>query len=74
MLYKFKSQNLDNLISKLKVLNPMNTLKRGYAIVKINDKVIADASIIKLDDNISVELEKANIEAKVVKINEKEGK
>lgn len=34
IIYKFKKQNLDNLISKLEVLNPMNTLKRGYAIVK----------------------------------------
>ena len=66
--------NLNNLLSKLETLNPVSTLKRGYAIVKLDDKVIADASLIKIDDNISVELEKENIEAKVIKINKKEGK
>ena len=40
ILYKYKEQNLINIISKLEVLNPLNTLKRGYAIVKKEDKVI----------------------------------
>ena len=55
-------------------MNPISTLKRGYAIVKIDKKVISDASIIKMDDKISIELEKENIEAKVLNVIKKEGK
>ena len=37
-------------ISKLDVLNPLNTLKRGYSIVKKNEKVITDINKLKKDD------------------------
>ena len=42
IIYKFKVQHLEHIINKLDVLNPMNTLKRGYAIVKKTEKVITD--------------------------------
>ena len=40
----------DRYINKLDVLNPMNTLKRGYSIVKKDDKVISDIDKINIDD------------------------
>ena len=68
MLYKFKKQNLSNMINKLEVLNPMNTLKRGYAIVKKDDKSISDTSKIKKDDIININLEKGTIISKVMEV------
>lgn len=68
LLYKFKEQNLVNLISKLEVLNPMNTIKRGYAIVKQNDKVVIDAKKLKIDDIINIDIKNAVIDAKIVKV------
>lgn len=68
MLYKFKEQNLNNMINKLEVLNPLNTLKRGYAIVRKDDKVISDISDVKNDDVISVNLEKGTIVSKVLEV------
>ena len=38
MLYKYSAQRLEHIISKLEVLNPLNTLNRGYAIIKKEDK------------------------------------
>jgi len=70
MLYKFKSQNLDNIISKLEVLNPMNTIKRGYAIVRSNDKVISSVKNIKAKDKIFINLKDGNIETEVIKVGE----
>ena len=58
MLYKFKKQNLDNLINKLEVLNPMNTLKRGYAIIKKDNTVVSDINNINVDDTINIKLNK----------------
>ena len=68
MLYKFKEQNLYNMINKLEVLNPMNTLKRGYAIVRKDEEVLTDIKKIKKDDIISVNLEKGTIISKVMEV------
>ena len=68
ILYKFKSQNLNNLINKLEVLNPLNTIKRGYAIVKFENKVLSDINLVKKDDSINIELKNGKIEAKVMEV------
>jgi len=68
ILYKFKKQSLMNLIGKLDVLNPMNTLKRGYAIVKSDNKVISDISKINKDDLINIDIQNGSISAKVVEV------
>ena len=71
ILYQFKSQHLDKLIEKLSVLNPLNTLKRWYAIIKINDKVVSDTKKIKKDDLLKIELRNGTIDAKVEKVGKK---
>lgn len=73
ILYQFKSQHLDKLIEKLSVLNPLNTLKRGYAIIKINDKVVSDTKKIKKDDLLKIELRNGSIDAKVEKVGKNNG-
>ena len=69
ILYKFKNQNLEHLINKLDVLNPMNTLKRGYAIIKKDNKVISDSKKLKKDDIINIDIKNGIINAKVVEVN-----
>lgn len=71
ILYKFKEQKLIGLVEKLEVLNPLNTLKRGYTIVRSNDKVISDIKKIKKDDELEVEFKNGKVITKVVKIGEK---
>lgn len=73
ILYQFKQQKLTNMIEKLKVMNPLNTLKRGYAIVKKKDKVISDISKIKENDELLINLKNGNIYTKVVKVSEENG-
>ena len=69
IMYKFKMQNLEHLINKLDVLNPMNTLKRGYSIVKKDNKVISDIKNVCVDDMINVSIKNGIINAKVVEVN-----
>ena len=69
ILYKYKKQNLEHLINKLDVLNPMNTLKRGYAIVKSDNKVIDNIDMIHMDDIINVNIKNGIINAKVLEVN-----
>ena len=68
IMYKFKMQNLEHIINKLEVLNPMNTLKRGYSIVKKDDKVITDIEKVSVDDMINVNIKNGVINAKVVEV------
>ena len=69
-IFENKINTYDNLINKLNVLNPLNTLKRGYSITKINDKVVTNITNIKINDNINVTLENGNIDAKVTNVKE----
>ncbi len=70
IMYKFKMQNLEHIINKLDVLNPMNTLKRGYSIVKKDEKVISDINNISVDDIVNISIKNGNINAKVVEVND----
>ena len=69
IMYKFKMQNLEHIINKLDVLNPMNTLKRGYSIVKKDNKVISNIDNIKVDDVINIDIKNGMINAKVLEVN-----
>ena len=73
IIYKFKKQNLDNIIGKLEVLNPMNTLKRGYAIVKENNHVISTIAKVKQKQEININLKDGEIIAKVLEVREENG-
>ena len=68
ILYKYKEQNLEHIVNKLEMLNPMNTLKRGYAIIKKDEKVISDSQKLEKDDIINVALRDGKISAKVLEV------
>ncbi len=65
---------LHNLINTLETLNPISTLKRGYAIVRNDNHIITDASILKENEEINIELDEELINAKVINVLKKEGK
>ena len=69
-IFENKINNYNNLINKLDVLNPLNTLKRGYSITKVNNIVINSVKNINMNDNINITLEDGNIDAKVVNVKE----
>lgn len=60
------TNNYNNLIRTLEALNPLLTLKRGYGIIKHNDKAIESVKKIKKDDIINIELQDGKIDAKVL--------
>ena len=66
---------IDNMIEKLEVLNPLNSLKRGYAIIKKDDIAITDISKLKKGDTINIDVNKGVITSTIDSINIlKEGK
>lgn len=61
-----KSNKYLQLISKLETLSPLLTLKRGYAIAKLDNKVIKSCKNLKKDTKITVEFTDGSIDAKVL--------
>ena len=71
ILYQFREQHLGKLIEKLDVLNPMNTLKRGYAIVKSDGKVVSDSLKLKKGMSLNIELRDGIVQTKIEKVGNK---
>lgn len=55
-----------NLLGKLESLNPMSTLKRGYAITKKDGKVISSKNELTLHDKIEIELQDGSVNAQII--------
>ena len=65
-----KINNYTNLLTKLEVLNPITTIKRGYTITKVNNKSITSIKNIKKKDKIITEFIDGKIESEVLEIYE----
>ena len=53
-------------LSKLEILNPLNTLKRGYTLAKSDGKVISSSNDLKSGDELEVEFADGNVNTKVI--------
>ena len=54
------------ILSKLEVLNPLLTLKRGYSIVKKDNKVIDSINKLSKGNKVDIELQDGNIKAEII--------
>mgnify|MGYP004567651645 CR=1 FL=1 len=63
-----------NILNKLDALNPINTIKRGYSITKIDDVVITSVSDITNDSIITTDLADGKIISKVMNVEENKWK
>jgi len=70
---KINDLKIGNMIDKLNVLNPLNSLKRGYAIIRKDNQVIKELNTLKINDNIKIELSNGYIESTINDIKRKEG-
>ena len=66
-----KKNNYVNLLSKLEVLNPVTTLKRGYSVTRVGDKIITNIGDIKVNDIVVTEVSNGKIESTVKSIYDK---
>ena len=65
-IIKNQKENYLLQLSKLEILNPLNTLKRGYSLAKIEGKVVSSAKQLKSGDDLEVEFEDGNVNTKVI--------
>ncbi len=71
LLIDNKKNNYVNLLSKLEVLNPITTLKRGYSVTRVNDKIIKNSKDVKKGDTIITSVSDGKIESVVENVYEK---
>ena len=67
-IYENKQNTYNHLIEKLEVLNPLNTLKRGYSITKKDNKVLTSIKDIKKDNIVNISLKDGEFSANVVSV------
>lgn len=73
ILYRDKQIYLENIINKLELLNPLNSLKRGFSITYKDNKLVKDIDSVDIKDNIDIKVANGIISATITekrKVNE----
>lgn len=68
IIYQEKLKKNNHLIEKLDILNPLNSLKRGYSITKKDNKCINSIKNLNKNDNINIRLYDGSVEAKILEV------
>lgn len=69
-IYKHQQIRLENIIDKLNIINPLNTLKRGYTLTYSNDNIVKDIKDIKVGNVIKTRFTNGTVESTVTNIKE----
>ena len=62
--------NLDTIITKIELMNPLTILKRGYSITYFNDKVLKEDIKLSVNDQINIKTSNRSIKAQVLDVKE----
>jgi exodeoxyribonuclease VII large subunit len=63
---KDKKERYLRNVGKLEVLNPLLTLKRGYAITKSNNKIVSSVKDVKAGDQLDIEFDDGTVNTRVI--------
>jgi len=66
LITKSKKEEYIRNLGKLEILNPLLTLKRGYTIAKVNDKVVTSVNDVNKDDEVEVVFEDGSVKTRVI--------
>ena len=71
MLLKMDNYNkkITNVIEKLELVNPLNTLKRGYSLTYKDNKIITSIKEVKINDNLNIRFKDGYLDVSVKEIN-----
>ena len=67
-IYQKHIDKLQNIITHLELLNPLNILKKGYSLTYKEDKLVKSIKNIKKDDILNINMYDGNINVKVEKV------
>ena len=60
---------MNSIIDKLELLNPLNSLKRGFSVTYKDNKLVSDINKINISDIIKIRLNNGSIMARVTNKN-----
>lgn len=63
---KVKRERFLRNTDKLEILNPLLTLKRGYSIAKVDDKVISSVKDVKTGDKVDIKFDDGVVNTRVI--------
>ena len=69
-IYKHQQIKLENIIDKLNIINPLNTLKRGYTLTYFDGNIVKDIKDIKVGNVIKTRFTNGTVESTVTNIME----
>lgn len=65
-IYQENNQRLEQLISKIEILSPQNTLNRGYSMVMDSSgKIVKDSQKLDIGDELAIQLARGRVLSKV---------
>ena len=56
----------NNLVDKLKVLNPLLTIQRGYAVARSKGRVVSHAKDLNKDDEVELRFKDGKVNTRVL--------
>ncbi len=71
-IYKTHLYRLVGLIEKLELVSPLSIMRKGYAIVKKDDKLVKSTDDVSIDDLLKLIVVNGSIDCKVLKIGKDE--
>ena len=69
-IYRHQQIRLENIIDKLNIINPLNTLKRGYTLTYFDNNIVKDIKDIKVGNVIKTRFIDGTIESTITNIME----
>jgi len=70
MLFQRHEGRITHCLQAVRLLDPLNVLKRGYSIAYFEGKALRDSSVLRIGDNISTRVFKGTFKSRVEAINE----
>lgn len=70
LLYKNNIIKLNHIIEKLQLVNPLETLKRGYTLTYMDNSIVTDINKIKINDKLTIKFHNGLVKANVEEIKE----
>lgn len=68
-----KSSEINHFLKVMKLMSPENILKKGFAIVSVNNNIVVDAGMLKKGEEIKISMHTHEIDASVNNINKRNG-
>ena len=69
-MYNDKIKNLEKIKEKLIIINPLNTLKRGYSVLYKEENIINSVKNLKVNDKIQIKLVDGLVSADIENLEE----